>query len=161
MRYVIDANILIEAYRRYYAFDLAPKFWTEIVTHVSAGNIVCVDRVQAEIAKGNDDLAEWIKTCGCTFAPTTDANTIAAYGKLMQWAASEQRFVPQALAEFAQVADAWIVAFAAAHGDIVTTHEVPNINSKKRIKIPDACQACSVPFVDTFAMLKRLGVKFM
>lgn len=44
MRFVIDTNVLIEAYRRYYAFDLAPKFWGEIVNHVGADNIVCVDQ---------------------------------------------------------------------------------------------------------------------
>ena len=37
---VIDANVLIEAYRRYYAFDLAPNFWGEIVNHVGAEKIV-------------------------------------------------------------------------------------------------------------------------
>ncbi len=161
MRFVIDTNVLIEAYRRYYAFDLAPKFWGEIVNHVGADNIVCVDRVQAELIKGNDELAKWIKACGCSFIPTTDTTTIEAYRKLMQWAADEERFTPQARAEFATVADAWIVAFAAAHGDIVTTLEMPAINSKKRIKIPDACNALSVSFVDTFTMLKKLGVKFV
>lgn len=161
MRFVIDTNVLIEAYRRYYAFDLAPKFWSEIINHVGADHIVCVDRVQAELIKGNDELAKWIKACGCSFLPTAEANTIDAYGNLMQWAANETRFTPQARAEFATVADAWIVAFAAAHGDIVTTLEMPAINSKKKIKIPDACNALSVPLVDTFTMLKRLGVKFV
>jgi predicted nucleic acid-binding protein len=161
MRFVIDTNVLIEAYRRYYAFDLAPKFWSEIVNHVGNDHIVCVDRVQAELIKGNDELAKWIKNCGCYFLPTADAKTIDAYGKLMQWVAGEIRFTPQARSEFATVADAWIVAFAAAHGDIVTTLEMPAINSKKKIKIPDACNALSVPYVDTFVMLKRLGVKFM
>jgi hypothetical protein len=161
MKFVIDTNVLIEAYQRYYAFDLAPKFWCEIINHVNAGSVVCVDRVRAELIKGNDDLAEWIKTCGCSFIPTTDPKTIAAYRKLMQWAGEEERFLPQARAEFATVADAWIVAFAAASGNIVTTLEMPAINSRKRIKIPDACNAFSVPFVDTFTMLKRLGVKFV
>ncbi len=31
---------VIDAYRRYYAFDLAPKFWGEIVNHVGAEKIV-------------------------------------------------------------------------------------------------------------------------
>ncbi|WP_416341287.1 DUF4411 family protein [Sporomusa sphaeroides] len=35
------------------------------------------------------------------------------------------------------------------------------MNSEERIKIPDACNALTVSFVDTFAMLKKLGAKFV
>ncbi|SMC88255.1 DUF4411 family protein [Sporomusa malonica] len=34
MRFVIDTNVLIEAYRRYYTFDFASKFWGKIVLMV-------------------------------------------------------------------------------------------------------------------------------
>ena len=30
-RYLIDSNVLIEAHRRYYGFDLCPGFWESIV----------------------------------------------------------------------------------------------------------------------------------
>lgn len=49
--------------------DLAPKFWSEIVDHVGADHIVCVDRVQAELIKGNDELANWIKIVVVHFFP--------------------------------------------------------------------------------------------
>jgi len=29
--YVLDANVFIEAARRYYAFDIAPKFWDTLI----------------------------------------------------------------------------------------------------------------------------------
>lgn len=27
MKYCLDANVFVEAHRRYYAFDIAPPFW--------------------------------------------------------------------------------------------------------------------------------------
>jgi hypothetical protein len=29
--FVLDANVFIEAHRRYYAFDIAPLFWTMVI----------------------------------------------------------------------------------------------------------------------------------
>ena len=30
LQYILDANVFIEAYKRYYAFDLCPGFWRSI-----------------------------------------------------------------------------------------------------------------------------------
>jgi len=38
-RYILDANVFIEATRRYYAFDLAPKFWDSLVHYAANGQI--------------------------------------------------------------------------------------------------------------------------
>jgi len=35
--YVLDANVFIEAARRYYAFDIAPPFWESLVQHAANG----------------------------------------------------------------------------------------------------------------------------
>lgn len=160
MKYLLDANVLIEAYRRYYAFDLAPKFWDELINHSEKGKIVCIDRVKRELLKGNDELADWIDRCSCPFLNTGDPKTLTAYAEVMQWAMDEPRFFPEAKSEFARVADAWIVAYAKAHDCVVTTMEMPDRNGRRRIKIPDACDVFSVPYVNTFSMLRQLGVKF-
>lgn len=44
--YVLDANVFIEAARRYYAFDLAPKFWDSLIEQVDCGVIESIDRVK-------------------------------------------------------------------------------------------------------------------
>ena len=46
--YVLDANVFIEAARRYYAFDLAPVFWESILQHAAHGRIYSIDRVKKE-----------------------------------------------------------------------------------------------------------------
>jgi len=42
----------------------------------------------------------------------------------------------------------------------LVTHEVPS-RSRKQIKIPDACVALEIKFLNTFTMLKREGVQFV
>lgn len=43
--YVLDANVFIEAARRYYAFDLAPRFWESLEHHAANGRVRSIDRV--------------------------------------------------------------------------------------------------------------------
>lgn len=159
--YILDSNIFIQAYRTYYAFDIAPKFWDELNNHSSNGNIASIDRVQNELINGGDQLSSWIgNNCACTFVPTDDSNTISAYTQIMRWAQSTPRFSQNAISEFAKVADGWIVAYAMANSCTVATLEISQPNGRSRVKIPDVCQAFSVPFTDTFTMLRRLGVSF-
>lgn len=59
VKYVLDANVLIEAKRLYYAFDLCPGFWNSLLYHNSNGNLESIDRVGKDLAEG-DDLDAWI-----------------------------------------------------------------------------------------------------
>jgi len=69
--YVLDANVFIEAARRYYAFDLVPRFWTSLEQLAREGRLRSVDRVGRELARGQDRLAEWASSeFGAAFAST-------------------------------------------------------------------------------------------
>lgn len=61
-KFIIDTNVLIEAYQRYYSFDIAPIFWDSILKEIKNGNIIIIDRVANEIEKGDDKLKNWV--CG-------------------------------------------------------------------------------------------------
>lgn len=58
--YLLDANTFMEAARRYYAFDLAPSFWNNLVQLAADGKIASIDRIKKQIEDGNDTLAQWI-----------------------------------------------------------------------------------------------------
>lgn len=60
----------------------------------------------------------------------------------------------------ADEADAWIIAYALKNDIIITTHEKSQPDSRKKIKIPEPCNALGVTFVDTIEMLRRLKVQF-
>lgn len=57
-KYLLDANVFIEAKRRYYAFDLCPGFWDCLVSHHQGDRIQSIDRVKQELERG-DDLLQW------------------------------------------------------------------------------------------------------
>lgn len=158
--YLLDANVFIEAARRYYAFDLAPAFWQALVDHAANGRVRSIDRVKQELMRGDDDLAGWVKgEFDNWFASTAQDNIIEAYREIMTWVQHQSQFFDAAKADFANGADGWLVAYAKVHGCVVVTHERFNSNVKSRIPIPNVCSAFGVPTIDTFAMLRALGVR--
>ena len=76
--------------------------------------------------------------------------------RIRGWARSRQ-YTDAAINDFAQVADSYLVATAAAKGMTVVTYEKSNPNSKKRILIPDVCNAFGVPYCDLNDMLRGLN----
>lgn len=161
-KYVLDADVFIQAARDYYAFDLAPAFWKALVDHASNGHLLSIDRVKDEIELGKDRLADWVAgTFNTWFASTNEADVLRAYGGVMRWAQAEMQYSDAAKAEFADTknADAWLIAYAQAKGVIVVTLEQPNPNVQRRIPIPNVCKALGISYLDSFAMLRALGVR--
>jgi hypothetical protein len=158
--YVLDANVFIEAARRYYAFDIVPPFWEILVNHGNSGRILSIDRIKHELNRGNDELAGWANNSfHMCFASTADEDVIESYRQIMIWSQDQAQYKDEAKAEFASVADAWLVAYALAKGCIVVTHEQFDANIRRRIKIPNVCQAFHVEYIDPFHMMRALGIR--
>ena len=158
--YVLDANVFIEAARRYYAFDIAPLFWQMLIDHADNGQVLSIDRVKVELERGKDNLAEWANGGFHEFfASTDDGEVTTAYQRMMVWSQGQSQFTDAAKAEFARVPDAWLVAYALAKGCVVVMHEQFSPNARARILIPNACQAFNVEYVDTFQMMRALEVR--
>jgi len=163
-QYLLDANVFIEAKQRYYAFPICPGFWDALIHHNGTGSVWSIDRVKDELTGLGDDLSLWVhnEVPGAAFCSTKDAAVAARYGTVIKWAMGEQQFTPGAKAEFAraQVADAWLVAYAAEHGMTLVTHETLDEQIRRRVKLPNACRAFGVPYVSTFDMLAELTCTF-
>ena len=54
--FVLDANIFIEAHRRYYGLDFCPGFWESLAHFAGQGRLLSIDRVYRELEKGRDAL---------------------------------------------------------------------------------------------------------
>lgn len=96
--YLVDANVLIDAKNRYYAFDIAPGFWEWLGGAHAAGEVGSIEAVRKELVEGNDELAEWAKANGSFFEPI-DEETTAYFSALTAWAVS-RHFKAAALAAF-------------------------------------------------------------
>lgn len=159
-RFLVDASVLMEAHRRYYRFGVCPGFWESLIWHHKQGVVSSIDWVRKEIEDGKDALRQWVKKeCPATFFKATNVKAVGErYGEIISWAGAQNRYRPEALAEFATVADGWLVAYAGEHSLTVVTQEVAAPESKKEVKVPDVCDAFQVPCIDTFEMLEKLKV---
>jgi hypothetical protein len=159
--YVLDANVFIEASRRYYAFDLHTPFWDILEKHAKNGAIESIDRVKGELEKETDDLASWANSgFDHAFQSTDVEDVIDAYRKVIAWVHNQAQFMDAAKAEFAGEPDGWLIAYAMAKGRIVVTHEVLAPDARKRVPIPNVCKPFGVRSIDTFTMLRELGARF-
>lgn len=162
--YVLDTSVLTQAHRVYYTFDIAPAFWNFLIDTAKARKIISIDRVSDEILKGKDDLAEWAKN-RFSFAfenIKNDSDVLINYGNLMKWANEQSQFTQAAKDEFARVnnADPWIIAYAMSKNSVVVPQEVLNKEIKRKIPIPNVCDAFNVKYINTFALLRELNFRF-
>jgi predicted nucleic acid-binding protein len=158
--YLLDTNVFIEAYRRYYGLDLCPGFWDSVAHYCEEGRLLSIDRVRAEIYEG-DSLEDWIKNAPeSLFVSTADEAVVHHYQQIIAAVQEDAQFLDTAKAEFASVADGWLIAYAAAHGTKVVTHEVLNADIRRRVPIPNVAEWFEIDCVDTFDMLRELEVQF-
>ena len=158
MKYLFDTNIFIRSKNEMPA-DIWPTFWSRMAELMLGGKIFTSEKVKDEINRGKDDLTVWMKdnTTQGFYIPV-DTNVIGKYSEVLNWANSSGVFKPEAVSEFAKVADSYLVATAAANGLTLVTYETSDPTCRRRVKIPDACVALGVVYCDLNAALREMGV---
>ncbi len=48
-QYLLDSNVLIQAHRMYYPFDVVPGFWTKLIDLSNRGVIRSIDKVKRDV----------------------------------------------------------------------------------------------------------------
>lgn len=168
VRFVLDANVFIEAHRNYYSFEFCPAFWDCLTQHFHNANLLSIDKVRAELLdisklehEEPDTLYHWtLASPTGMFVSSSDQALADAYNEIIAWVSSRSQFFEGAKEDFAAKADGWLVAYAHVHGRTLVTQEVPDPRIKKRVPIPNVCQRFNVPYLNTFDMLRKLGVRF-
>lgn len=160
--HILDADVFIQASRLYYSFDIAPAFWDVLAKLAGNGQICSIDRVRSELERGNDELAEWAKSVfNIWFGSTIQDDVIGCYREVMSWVNNQNQFLDKAKSDFANGADGWLVAYAKAGRCVVVTQEQYKLGIKNKVPIPNVCQAFKVNCIDTFTMLRIMGVKLV
>ena len=161
-RYVLDANVFIHAKNDYYRFEVCPGFWSALIRHHKSDRVCSIDRIHDELAVEGSELHNWSTDLSDTFFKKTEDIAVAEmFRQMFAWASAERQFLPAAVAEFASVADGWLVAFAKVNGLVLVTHETYEPAAKSRIKIPNVCVEFDVEYVNTYTMLEDLKAKFV
>ncbi len=158
-RYLLDTNIFIQAKNLHYGFDFCPAFWGWLIERNRAGKVASIEKVADELYAGTDELATWAKKRGDGFFLPPDGAVEPNLHRVSAWA-NGQPYEKGAIATFLDGADDWLVAHALAHDFIVVTHEVPS-DSKRRIKIPNACRGLDLTCISPYEMLRREHARFV
>jgi hypothetical protein len=162
-KFLLDANVFIQAKRFYYPFDLFPGFWDWLDREMENGIFLTVEPIYKELTAGEDELSEWIeqrKSNGCIL-PVDDETTQNHFKEIAFWTVnSTQQFKQTAYEEFLAVGDSWLVAKAYATGATIVTQERLDNNCRKRILIPNACQNFGINYINTLELIRSTGAKF-
>lgn len=161
----LDANTFIEAKNRYYGLDFCPAFWNWLDAQREAGEILCVRAIYDEIEGGGDDLAAWMRDRRAhSWLMAVDTEEVQqAYRQVVGHVEGRRGnpYTDAAIADFMAGADPWLIAFCIAGGHTVVTHELPEPLSRRKVKIPDVCNALHVPWMNTFEALRQLNARFV
>lgn len=160
--YLLDANVFIQAKNSYYSFTICPGFWSSLVEHFELGSLCSIDHIRQELVRGNDELAEWVKSevPNEFFLDTGEDGIREKYQEIILWVQRNPQFFDLAKADFAASADGWLLAYAQAKNLIVVTQEQLAPGVKNKVPIPNVCEQFAIQYKDTFFMLNALNVKF-
>ena len=59
--FCLDANVLIEAWQKYYSPKFCPEYWDVLNELGDQGRIFIPEMVYEEITRTDDDLSKWLK----------------------------------------------------------------------------------------------------
>ncbi len=159
MAYLLDADVFIQAKNLHYSFDFCPAFWDWLDAANAKHTAFSVEKVHDELLAGDDQLSVWARDRGTAFFLPPDSAILPSLAALSGWA-SGASYDPAAVNTFLQVADYYLIAYAHAHGLIVVSHEVA-ADSRKKIKIPNACIAVGVKVMSPYEMLRIEKAQFV
>ena len=155
--YVIESNVFIQAANSYYAFDIAPKFWTWLESQL--GETICtVTPVKTEILKQYDQLSTWFRSCDdIAWVLGVDDNGTQSHMPSISQHCFDNGYKESGIKKFLGCADPWVIAKALSINSTVVTHELSQPEAKKRVKIPDVCNHFGVEPITVFDLIRRLG----
>lgn len=163
-KYLLDANIFIEAHRDKYPFDVVPRFWTKLAELSERKLIFSIDKVKKEICDKTekDILAHWCENelNADFFKDSTDS--IEVYSVISKWVVSSNHYTTSAISGFlaTDLADPWLIAYAKNHNFILVSHEISEPNRKNKVKIPDVCSHFGVECINLIQMYRELKETF-
>ncbi len=126
-----------------------------------ARQICSIDKVKNELFRNEDALKTWCEENlpGDFFKESE--NSLSEYAQVVNWAYAklDNPYSQSALDIFmdAEEADAFLVAFAKKNTLQVVTNETSAPDSKRNVKLPDACQAFNVRSLLPVQLFRELG----
>lgn len=156
--YCIDANILIQAWQKYYSPEICPSYWEVLNDLGKKGVIFIPELVYEEIEKGEDNLFEWLKNSDIPIRKI-DGEVTSCLKEIYASNPSHKYLVSSNGVH--SKADPWVIAHAIKENAVVVTKETKDYFKKQtKIKIPHVCDNMNVKWIDDFKFIRNLNIKF-
>ncbi|PRP68116.1 DUF4411 family protein [Nonlabens agnitus] len=157
--YCIDANILIQAWQKYYSPEICPSYW-EILNDLGRKGIIFIPQlVYEEIGKGEDNLFDWLKNSDIPIKKIDEEVTSCL--KSIYASDSSHKYLVSSNG-IHSLADPWVIAHAIKENATVVTKEIKDQFKKPtKIKIPHVCDNMNVKWIDDFEFIRNLNIKFI
>lgn len=157
-KYCLDANVLIQAWQKYYRPAICPSYW-EVLNNLGKQNrIFLPELVFEEITRTEDDLSKWLKSSEIPIEKISESVTIYLQ-TIYSSNPVHKNLVDNTKAR--SLADPWVIAHALVENATVVTKEekVTALNSK-RVKIPNVCDNMGVKWINDFDFIEEVGIMF-
>lgn len=156
--YCLDANVLIEAWQKYYNPKFCPDYWNILIELGNQEIIFIPEMVYNEITRTEDELAKWLKGSNIPIKNITEPVTL----RLKDIFAKNPLHINLVDSTKARsLADPWVIAHAIYENAVVVTKEekLTALNSRK-VKIPNVCDNMGIRWINDFKMIEELGIIF-
>lgn len=157
-KYCLDANVLIQAWQKYYNPRFCPDYWNILIELGKRDKIFIPELVYEEIIRTEDDLTKWLKASKITIKKITEPVTICLQ-KIYAADPLHRNLVDNINGR--SLADPWVIAHSIHENSIVVTKEekIIALNSK-RIRIPNVCDNMGVRWINDFQFIEELDIRF-
>jgi len=157
-RYCLDANVLIQAWQKYYNPKFCPDYWEILIELGKQQRIFIPELVHEEITRTEDDLSNWLKVSNLPIERIVEPVT-KCLQDIYLTDPVHKNLVDNTKAR--SLADPWVIAHAIdKNATVVTKEEKISAVSSKRIKIPNVCDNMGVRWINDFEFIEEIGVKF-
>jgi len=154
-KYCLDANVLIQAWQKYYNPKFCPDYWKVLTELGKNERIFIPELVYEEIIRTEDDLSKWLKGSKIPINKINEQITIHIRKILENYPMLVDNTKARSLA------DPWVIAHALKEKATVVTKEekVTALNSNK-IKIPNVCDNMGIRWINDFQFIDESDIKF-
>lgn len=157
-KYCLDANVLIQAWQKYYSPKFCPDYWKVLDDLGTQGKIFLPQTVYEEITRTDDDLSKWLGESKISIYKI-DNNVTECWRKILA-ADPLHKFLVDNIKQ-RSLADPWVIAHAMNERACVVTREIKETAANtKRIKIPNVCDNMGLRWINDFQLVEELNIQF-
>lgn len=156
--YCLDANVLIQAWQKYYSPKYCPNYWNILSELGNQKRIFIPELVYEEIIRTDDELSKWLKGSKIPVFETNE-HVIECLKNIYSTNPLHENLIDNIKGR--SLADPWVIAHAMSNRATVVTKEekITALNSTK-IRIPNVCDNMQVRWINDFEFIIEMGIRF-